>query len=183
MKRTLVGCLTVVALLIAGCSAQSPTQAKVGVATRTGSTVGLAASGSPHLGDGVCAASMTAGGIRLLPVPAGTTPTRQASSAIAVTRSTYPLLPADATFGAYPAMLDAPNLMMPNPHTAMGPGPFTDRLVWVVEVGGLSFPDPSNAARTGPAATGTTQPTPVLHHMLDFVDDATGLEPFSLSCS
>lgn len=138
-------------------------------------------SSSGYLGDGMCSQSLLADHIQLGALPAGTRPAHPASVAIARTKESYPLLPSDASFSAYPALLTAPNIRLPNPNTPLGAGPILKRIVWVVEVNNLDSPT-SSAAVVGRKTSRSLAPV-VLHHMLDFVDDQFDLEPFSVTCS
>ena len=162
--------LLICAGVSSACSSGRPTAAKV-----------QAASESPqpaHLGDGVCSVSLTTYRVSLTPPPAGTATLRSAVQAIAISKATNSLLPSTATFSAYSAMLSAP-IRLPDPNTALGPSPFANRLVWIVEIGNLNLSDPGGPERSSASPTTTLR---LLHHVLDVVDDATGLEPFSLSC-
>lgn len=163
--------LALVAAFLAGCSPAGGRTAHLRSASGVTATAGL--------GDGVCAASLKIYNISLRPLPRGTAMTRTAEQAIRATKATNPRLPSGATFSAYAATFSAP-IHLPDPTTALGSGPFANRAVWVVEVGNLNFPLPGGAERSPSAPTTNLV---VLHHMLDVVDDATGLEPLSLDCA
>lgn len=134
-----------------------------------------------HFGDGVCADSFASYAVTLAQAPTDASTRLSASQAIAVTRSTNSLLPTTATFSAYAALVTSNNLTLPDQSTALGNGHVTNRLMWIVEVGNVTYELPGGKYDPNGGSSSTT--LRVFHHLVDVVDDSSSVELLTFDCS
>lgn len=164
----------VVALNLIGCSGHEPREVET---SRTGHRFANRAPVS--VSDGVCAESLRHYGITVAPlepsVAATGTLRHTRDQAVSIARSSLRRLPKNAVFGSYSASVSDRSS---GHDQRLGRGPLQGKTMWVVEIGNIDYS--SNGHIYGPGES--IAPPVVYHHVLDFVDDATGIEAFDLTC-
>jgi hypothetical protein len=133
--------------------------------------------------DPACSSSLSAYGMTLTgskdPTEALTGKTQDANAVATIAYANTPLgqLTANSFYRIYPAVITDPDRGV-----SLGVAqPITDRPMWVIEANGLRIPDRGVAAPP-PGSSASPSATPVWTTRIEFIDPASGIMAFAISC-